>query len=444
MAHAFAPADGHAIRPGRSRGPNLVPSCMGRARPGGRRGRHVAGGSPAGIFAPMTPSRPRARAVPVLLLSAVAALAGPAVAPVVAEDVPGVAPVPPGGDGRTLDAWLANVCGETVTRRMLVREIGPQEPDEPEILYERRLRDRLVMRTINGVMAWKAKLFGLDPRPSVVDEIVKDEADKAVKAARERDPGITFDALLKKRGQSLEEFKAILGRELLVQNYRAILFNGTPGKRAQIDVEPAPAECRRLYDNHRAAFDQAAGVRLAFFSASPEAYLEASGDRYDVAVETARKRVQALAAEVVGGRAPADVAKANKLEPDAWSASAPDAWREKGRDSSTIEEVDAWTYDPARRVGDTKVTDGPRGMVFAYVILAVRPSRTKTYDEALPEVMNRIRSTRQRRFWMHHMLEVMASAPVKPPMLVEEISDQLRTTLQKLDEDPIDREIRLR
>ena len=31
VAHAFAPAGGPAIRPGRSRGPDLVPSCMGRA-----------------------------------------------------------------------------------------------------------------------------------------------------------------------------------------------------------------------------------------------------------------------------------------------------------------------------------------------------------------------------------------------------------------------------
>lgn len=394
----------------------------------------------------MTPSRPRARTLPVLMLSAIAAAVAPTLAPspAVAEDLPSGAPAPSGGDGRTLDQWLANVCGETVTRRMLVREIGPQEPDEPEVAYERRLRDRLVMRTINGVMAWKAKLFGLDPRPSVVDEIVQKEAEEAVKAARERDPGITFEGLLRKRGQSLDEFKAILARELVVQNYRAILFNGTPGKRAQIDVEPAPAECRRLYDNHRASFDQAAGVRVATFAASPETYLEASGDRYDVAVETARKKVEALAAEVASGRAPTDVAKANKLEQGSWSASAPDAWVEKGRGGTTLEEVDAWAFDPARRVGETKVVDGPRGMLVAYVILAVRPSRTKSYDEALPDVMNRIRSTRQRRFWMHHMLEVMASAPVKPPMLVEEISDQLRTQLQRLDEDPIDREIRLR
>jgi hypothetical protein len=398
----------------------------------------------------MTSPRPRARALPVLLLTAVAAGAAPFVAPngpfapTYAEDLPGVSPLPSGGESRTLDAWLANVCGENVTRRMLVREIGPQEPDEPEVAYERRLRDRLVIRTINGVMAWKAKLFGLDPRPSVVDEIVKQEADAAVRAARERDPGITFEGLLRKRGQSLDEFKAILARELVVQNYRSILFNGTQGKRAQIDVEPAPAECRRLYENHRADFDQAAGVRVATFSASPETYLEASGDRYDVAVETARKRVETLAAEVAAGRAPADVARAHQLEVGMWSASGPDAWVEKGRGGTTLEEVDAWAFDPARRVGDRKVVDGPRGMVAAYVILAVRASRTKTYDEALPVVMNRIRSTRQKRFWMHHMLEVMASAPVKPPMLVEEISEQLRTQLQRLDEDPVDREIRLR
>jgi len=38
----------------------------------------------------------------------------------------------------------------------------------------------------------------------------------------------------------------------------------------------------------------------------------------------------------------------------------------------------------------------------------------------------------------------MASAPVKPAAPVEEIADQLRTQLQRFDEDPVDREIRLR
>jgi len=383
-------------------------------------------------------SRLRAWAVPLLLLPALAPGAARA------EDVPGVGVAPAGSDSRTLDAWLANVCGETVTRRMLVREIGEKEPDEPEVAYERRLRDRLVLRTINGVMAWKAKLFGLDPRPSVVDEIVAKEAEAAVKAARERDPGITFEALLRKRGQSLDEFKALLARELVVQNYWSILVNGTPGKRAQVDVEPAPAECRRLYEAHRAAFDQAAGVRVASFFASPETFLEASGDKYEAAVEAARARVTSLAAEVAAGRAPADVAKARGLETGSWSASPAEAWVEKGRGGTSMEDVDAWAFDPARRVGDTKVLDGPRGMLVAYVILAVRPSQTKTYEQALPDVMGRIRSTRMRRFRMQHMLEVMASAPVKPAALVEEISDQLRTQLQRFDEDPVDREIRLR
>lgn len=393
--------------------------------------------------------RTGARAVPLLLLPGLAlgatvgggTLAGRAAR---AEDVAESAAPGAGSSSRVLDAWLANVCGETITRRMIVREIGEAEPEEPEASYERRVRDRLVMRTINGVMAWKAKLFGLDPRPSVVDEIVAKEADAAVRAARERDPDITFEALLRKRGQSLDEFKAALSREIVVQNYWQILVNGTPGKRAQVDVEPAPAECRRLYENHRASFDQAAGVRMATFSASPETFLAAAGDKYDAAVEAARAHVRALAGEVAAGRAPADVAKARGLEKAMWNASPPDVWVEQSRGGTALEELDAWAFDAARRPGEIKVVDGPRGMLAAYVLLEVRPSRTKTYEQALPDVMARIRSTRQRRFRMQHMLEAMASAPVKPAALVEEISDQLRTQLQRFDEDPVDREIRLR
>lgn len=362
-----------------------------------------------------------------------------------AEDLDGSLGALPGETTRSVDAWLANVCGETLTRRMLVRELGEKDPDEPAVVYERKLRERLVLRTINGVLAWKARLFGLDPRPSSVDEVLEKEAAAAVKAAREREPGITFEELLRKRGQSREEFRALIARELLVQNYWHILINGAPGKRAQLDVEPAPAECRRLYERHRAAFDEAAGVRLATFLASPERFLESVGDRYDAAMDAARARVTALAAEVAAGKAPADVARANRLEKRVdWNETGGEAWLEKGRGGTAVAEVDVWAFDPARRKGDTHVAEVSGGKLASYVVLGVRPTRTKTYDEALPDVMTRIRLTRLKRFRMQHMIESLVAAPVKPPGLVEDIVEQLRAELLRLDEDPVDREIRLR
>ncbi len=169
-----------------------------------------------------------------------------------------------------------------------------------------------------------------------------------------------------------------------MQNYWSILVNGTPGKRAQIDVEPAPAECRRLYEAHRAAFDQAAGVRVGEVRRVPRDLPRGGRRQLRGGGRGGAHAVTSLAAEVAAGRAPADVAKARGLEAGSWSASPAETWVEKGRGGTSMEEVDAWAFDAARRVGDTKVLDGPRGMLVAYVILAVRPSQTKTYEQALP------------------------------------------------------------
>lgn len=399
-------------------------SCLPRRRGAGRVPARVAAGLAAlvGLVAP-GPGGP----------------AGPRVAS--ADD----APTPEAPATRNVDAWVAHVCGETVTRRMLMREIGPPDPEEPEAAYERRLRQNLVSRTVNAVMVWKAKLFGLDPRPSVVDEFFEKEAAEVVKRARKRDPGITFAQVLAQREQSVEEFKALLARQIVVDSYWAILINGSPGsgKRPQVDIEPSPAECRRLYDAHRAEFDQAAGVRLASFFANPERFLDTAGS-FEAAVAAARARVASLVGEVARGKSPEDVARAAGLKAGEWSETPEGSWFEKGKGTTLVEEVDAWALEPARRRGDTKVVDGPRGELAGYVVLDVQRAEQRRYEDALPKVMARIRRTRVLRFRMQHMLETLAAAPVRPPSLVEEISDQLRVELKKLDENPVDREIRLR
>ena len=352
-------------------------------------------------------------------------------------------PLPPAPGATTnLDEWLAYVAGEQVTRRMLVRQIGERAEGQSEGEYEARLRDALLKRVLTGVMVWKARLFGLEAKPDVVDEEVAEAAKAEEKEARDRGTPLPFAEILRRRGQGLEEFKDLLARELLVRNYWVILMRGVPGKRAQVDVEPGPDETLRLYRDHRAAFDQQPGVRLVSFSVRPERFLEEAGSTYDAAVEAARRFVDRLARDVAAGRSPESVAAAAGLEKGDWAATPERRYVEKG--TIPLVAADAWAFDPARRRGDVNVFDAPRGAVAAFVVLDVRSARPRGYEEVRTEIMDRIRATRSARFRLAHMLEVLAVAPVKPPVLVEEISEQLRRALKRLDEDPIDREIRLR
>ncbi|MCC7138446.1 MAG: hypothetical protein IT460_08490 [Planctomycetes bacterium] len=382
-----------------------------------------------------SPGRSGRTAVVTALLLAAAGVSPPPVR----ADGPGSSPP---GATTNLDEWLAYVAGEQVTRRMLVRQIGERAEGQSEGEYEARLRDVLLKRVLTGAMVWKARLFGLEAKPDVVDEEVAEAAKAEEKEARDRGTPIPFSEILRRRGQSLEEFKDLLARELLVRNYWVILMRGVPGKRAQVDVEPGPDETLRLYRDHRAAFDQQPGARLVSFSARPERFLEEVGGTYDAAIEAARRFVERLGREVAAGKSPEAVAAANQLEKGDWAATPEGRFVEKG--AIPLVAADAWAFDPARRRGDVNVFDAPRGAIAAFVVLDVRPARTRAYDEVRTEIMDRIRATRSARFRLAHMLEVLAVAPVKPPVLVEEIAEQLRRALKRLDEDPVDREIRLR
>jgi hypothetical protein len=349
---------------------------------------------------------------------------------------------PAAGEGKSIDEWLAYVAGETITRRMIIRQIGERAEGQTEAEQERSIRGALLERVMTGCMVWKAKQFGLELRPDVLDEQFARAAKEEEDLAKERGQPMKIDEILAQRGQSRDEFKELIARQILVQNYIMILMRGVPGKRPQLDAEPSPKDCHSLYDAHRDAFNVQAGIRIAMFSARPADFLDRAGD-YDAAAAMAQAQLRAYASEAAASGDAERVATAHSLKKNIdWVATPAGRFTEKG--VIAIASAEAWAFDPARRRGDVEVFDASRGALQSFAILEVRPARIRTYEEALSEVMSMIRGVRMKRFELQHKLEVLTVAPVKPSVLVDVLSDEIRSQLKKLDADPVTRDIRLR
>jgi len=379
-----------------------------------------------------------------------AACGSPCPCPVACAD-DGPTSAQPKPEAKNLDELLAVVEGEVITRRMVARDIGGRSEDETDADYERRLRGRVMSRTITRVMVKRAELFGLEVRPDVLDQQVEAAAKVDVEQAKEREearkPGaganITFAKLLAERGQTLAEFKALIANEILVQQYFHILTKGVPGKRPQVDLEPSPEDVLKLYAAHKEAFDQQPGVRVALFVLRPDAiYEEGKFAKYDDAVEEARRRVKTMLDEVLAGRKVDEVARSRGLKKDQYNATPEGKFLEKG--PRKLRDVDLWPLDPARLRGDTNIVDGSGGSVVGLVVLEVRPPRTRTFDEVKADLYDLIRGVRMERFLSQQRIEALSTASIWPSLLGEEAEAQTRDRLKALDEDPIKRDIRLR
>lgn len=350
-----------------------------------------------------------------------------------------------------LDEFLAYVEGEYITRRMMVRSMGERSEDQSAGDYERTLRGKLLQRVLNRVMVKAASRFGLEVRPDVLDAQVEEAARNEVNEAREREearkPGsgasITFEKVLADRGQTMEEYKELLSRQILVAQYWHILEKGVPGqKRPQVDLEPAPAELKKLYTSHRAEFDQQAGVRMAnFVFRSEELQKEVQAD-YAEAVAVASTRLAAIFADVANGILPEAAGRAHGLKPNYVKVSPQGTFIDKG--SPGTKAVAEWLFDPARAKGDSKVVEVPGGLIVGYLVIETRKARPRTYEEVLPDLIGLVKSTRQQRFKLQHMLECLSVATIQPSELAEALENEFRDALKKLDADSIQKDIRLR
>jgi hypothetical protein len=385
------------------------------------------------------------------------------VPPAPPPDVPDASRVPPPPPAPTtasaratpasvanLDELLAAVEGEYITRRMIVRQIGPREADDDELSYEKRIHGRLATRVVNRILVKAAERFGLEARPDLVDKVFDERSREEVESAKERAeralPGsgarITFALLLAERGQSVEEYKRELANEILVQNYFSILVRGVPGKRPQFDPEPSPGDALRLFQRHPGAFDVKAGVRLGQFVLKPVDLLDDGKREFDEAVIEAKRRMAALLEKFVAGAAPAVVAKSFGVASGEWRVTEPGTWYE--RQAEAPGPLDAWAFDPARRVGETTVIDAPRGAVLGVAIIERREAHARTFDDVRPDILRAIRNVRLQRFQGYHTLELLRTATVEPRSLIDEIAAGTRERLRRLDEDPIAKDIRMR
>ena len=375
------------------------------------------------------------------------------------------APAPPAGsEGQNLDEMLGFVEGQVITRRAIVRELGEREPTQDERDYEASIGNRVRMRAREWVFVKAAESIGLSLPPDTLDDIADERGKKEARLASEREGRtVSFDEILRERGQTRGEYRASIKNYVLVQHYLQVLFEGVPGKRAVIDVEPSPADVRRIYAAHREAFDVKAGVRLAWWVVPTAEFLKREGVKYEDAVAEAKRRAVAIVGAVRAGKTPeeaaqqCEVAKGAVLQTQMLEVGQlPKAMPSVYPGYTRAAEVEAWAFDPARRVGDAASFLGPQDNPMAVYVLELQPARRRTFDEVTvdpktgeptsvkDEVLYLIRSTRRRRAVEQHFLDRLSRATVQPAALRRALEDDSRAELAKLDADPLMRDIKLR
>lgn len=401
---------------------------------------------------PELPSVPPAASVAVPPTDSTRPMEGPVAGSAPSREMtpPGLPTGLPTSETGVDDELLAQVEGEYITRRMIVRQIGLRQADDDAASYEKRVHQRVLSRVVNRIQVTAARRFGLDIRLEVLEKVFQQARDDEVRGAKERaeraSPGsgarITFALLLAERGQTEEEFRRLLANEFLVQNYHGILLHGTSGKRPQYDPEPSPGDARRLFEKHPGAFDEKLGVRIGFFILNPLDLLDEGRRDFDQALSEAKSRMTSLLARFVKGEPAAFLAKTYGLDPRAWQVTEPGAYLEKS--DATPRPFDAWAFDPARRVGDTTLLDGKGGVVLGVAVLERRQARLRTFDDVRPDILKLIKNVRIQRFQTQHLLDLLRTASVEPRSLLDEVETATRERLRRMDEDPIYKDVRMR
>ena len=362
------------------------------------------------------------------------------------------------GDVKNVDELVATVEGEFITRRTLIRDVGDKNPEEDDRAYEQRLKRALYARAIRRIFVHAGELIGLTLTPDAIEDEVKWRVERLLDSARaqaEKDkPGsgskITFERMLKEKGESMEEFRSDTAKDMTIRRYYYVLQQGVQGKRAIVDLEPTPEEMRRIFAAHRDDLAIKRGVRFAYWTLSPVAFLVEDAkphfDKYDDAVAEAKRRAQTALVEFRRDGDAARIAKDFGLKDR-------EQWGEipKGKFISEdsrgklggFASLTDWVFDPVRRPGDAVVLDGTRGDFLAVVVTEVRVGKSLSFDEVKEDLAKVVRQVKQERFRGQHLLGLLGRAQVWPTSLAEELEDQQRAALAKLDEDPVMRDIRL-
>ena len=365
----------------------------------------------------------------------------------------GGAPPPvalPAPSGVNLDELMAVVEGESITRRSLVREIGERRSDQPEDEYELHLQSALLRRATNRVFVKAGEREGLIVTPDSVEEYLKQqmrtEVDSARQQAEKIEPGsgakITFNRILKERAITLEEFRSEKAKELMRRRYFSVLIYGAPGRRAIVDLEPSPEDVRRLYAGHRAELDEHAGVRYAIWALQPFDTPEAAKLSYDEAVAQAKRKAEALLADFRRDSDADRVARVHGIKKGDFKAVPAGQFTEAA--DIKAQELTSWLFAPGRRAGDSTVIEPAKGGILALALVEIRPAKTLSFDEVRDAIIEKIRQIRGYRFQEQHTLDLLAKAQIWPASLANDLVDQSRERIRRLDLDPVAKDIRLR
>ena len=382
-------------------------------------------------------SQPQTPAVPSARLAADGAGAPPAV------------PSPP-PTGVNLDELMAVVEGESITRRSLVREIGERGPDQDEREYELHLHAALLRRATNRIFVKAGEREGLVVTPDRVDEYVKEQKRAEVDSARQQAEGIekgsgakiTFERILKERSITMEEYRSEKAKELMRRQYFYVLWHGVPGKRAVVDLEASPEDVRRLYAAHRSELDERTGVRYAIFVLQPFDAPDAAKRSYDEVMADAKRSAEALLTDFRRDSDGERVAKAFGIKKGRWTEVPAGQFAEANEVRPKA--AGDWLFSPGRHTGEWTVLLPPEGGVLAISLIELRPARTLSFEQVQDAILERIRQIRLIRFQEQHTLDLLAKAQIWPASLADDIVDRSRASLKRLDDDPVNRDIRLR
>jgi hypothetical protein len=349
---------------------------------------------------------------------------------------------------------MAVVEGTVLTRRRMIRAVGPRTETQEEDEYEASLRRKLVQRATDLILVKAAERDGLKIPPELLDNAVRTHSRREVEqASKTAGRPVTLDEVLRFRNLTFAEYRESLGHRIVIQEYFNALWKGVPGKRAKYDLEASPAEIRRIYERHAAVFDLKPSARIAFWIARPVDLLEGSKRTYDEAVAETTRRLEDVLARVAAGKTPEQIAKELALPADGWLSPPRDFERadfvEIFQRLDLVRPADVaadWIFDPARKPREGRVFEGTRGSLVAIGVLQAKPGRKRSFSDpdVQDDIAKAVREIRRQRAINQHLLQLLATASIHPPILAEQIGASVRADLKKLDDDPFNRTVWLR
>jgi hypothetical protein len=342
----------------------------------------------------------------------------------------------PQADGEELDAIVAVVWGEVLTRRRLIREAGPRGEGQDKASYEKSLALRRLRWAREKLFVKAAELEGLTIPAAMLDEAVQERMDQAVKEMSENTGRpVTFEEYLHQQNMSLDEFRSSV-RNTEIQNalLRKHLLGLGRGTRPKVDWTVTPAEVRRMYREQPKLFDDP--QKAAFVIYQLRFVDQAVGDVSPVEAEAlTQKKAEDMAAAFRAGETPEAIATRFGIDAREWRVTVEPVTQL----APLLKPVETWVLAPERKKGEAAVLSPPRmGGPLVVGVLEVVPAKKNSFEDSYEAVVDKIKFGRRLRMEALLVIELVQGGAVAwPAELADELVEQARGTLKDLDEDPV-------